>query len=83
VTTLTDLDIPELLAMRTPVPDEIHGLLWWNALTHRERAEWLASADSARPADAWATFKRTYPAATTHDAFLNAHELRANLEATP
>lgn len=37
--------------------DDALGMAWWNALTERERAEWLRKADSARPKDAWEAFK--------------------------
>jgi len=36
------------------------GTVWWNRLREIERAHWLARAQSAVPADAWATFKK-YP----------------------
>ena len=39
--------------------DERRGIAWWNALTLRERKDWLAVAKSAVPADAWEAFKRT------------------------
>ncbi len=40
--------------------DTALGMAWWNRLTRQERAEWLARADSAVPADAWAAFKAGY-----------------------
>ena len=33
------------------------GMAWWNNLTEPERSRWLARANSAVPADAWAAFK--------------------------
>ncbi|NIR58928.1 MAG: hypothetical protein GWO02_05120 [Gammaproteobacteria bacterium] len=33
------------------------GIEWFNSLTPQQRAYWLAQAGSARPADAWATYK--------------------------
>ena len=43
---------------RNPTADEIAGMQWWNSLTEAERADWLARADSAVPAEAWAAYKR-------------------------
>lgn len=37
--------------------DAQSGMAWWNSLTKTQRAEWLARAGSAKPADAWALFK--------------------------
>lgn len=34
------------------------GMRWWNQLREIERAYWLARANSAVPADAWAAFQR-------------------------
>ena len=34
------------------------GMAWWNALSEAKRAFWLAAAQSAVPAEAWACFKR-------------------------
>ena len=31
---------------------------WWNALSPKDRAFWLAFAASAVPSDAWEAFKR-------------------------
>jgi hypothetical protein len=31
---------------------------WWNLLPESGRAAWLAKAQSAKPSDAWATYKR-------------------------
>ena len=39
-------------------PDEAAGIAWWNRLTEAERAQWLAVAGSAVPADAWVAYKR-------------------------
>jgi hypothetical protein len=33
------------------------GMSWWNSLTALERAWWLALANSATPAEAWAAYK--------------------------
>ncbi|TIV92525.1 MAG: hypothetical protein E5V85_28495 [Mesorhizobium sp.] len=44
---------------REPSPDETAGMVWWNSLTEGDRADWLARAGSAVPADAWATYKRS------------------------
>jgi len=39
--------------------DARSGMTWWNGLTERERAEWMARADNTGvAADAWAEFKR-------------------------
>jgi hypothetical protein len=43
---------------RTPTPDERAGMNWWNSLSERERAKWLAEAGSAKPVDAWEAYKR-------------------------
>jgi len=43
---------------REATDDERAGMDWWNALSESERAEWLARAGSAKPADAWAAYKR-------------------------
>jgi len=40
-----------------PTPDETAGMVWWNSLAESDRAAWLARADSAVPADAWAAYK--------------------------
>lgn len=53
--------------MSTPVltpeqrRDAEFGMAWWNNLTEPERSKWLARADSAVPADAWAEFKESGP----------------------
>ena len=44
---------------REPTPDETAGMVWWNSLTEADRADWLARAGSAVPADAWAAYKRS------------------------
>jgi len=36
--------------------DPYQGVAWWNALTEKERGQWLEKADSARPADAYHAF---------------------------
>jgi len=33
--------------------DPQKGIDWWNGISEKERALWLAEAKSARPADAW------------------------------
>ncbi len=38
--------------------DELAGVEWWNSLSEPRRADWLQLADSKKPADAWAEFKR-------------------------
>jgi hypothetical protein len=43
---------------REPTADELAGIEWWNSMSEPRRADWLQLADSARPADAWAEFKR-------------------------
>lgn len=43
---------------REPTPDEAAGMVWWNSLAESDRAAWLARADSAVPAVAWAAYKR-------------------------
>jgi hypothetical protein len=40
-----------------PSADDQMGMDWWNGLTETARANWLKSAASARPVDAWAAFK--------------------------
>jgi hypothetical protein len=44
---------------REPKPDETAGMVWWNSLTEVDRADWLARAGSAVPADAWAAYKQS------------------------
>jgi hypothetical protein len=56
------------------INDEHHGITWFNALTDRGRAAWLAAAQSACPADAWRFYKQQFGAAATHEAFLHATE---------
>ena len=43
---------------RVPTLDETAGMVWWNSLAESDRAAWLARADSAVPAYAWAAYKR-------------------------
>jgi hypothetical protein len=38
--------------------DPQQGVTWWNQLTEQVRAEWLAVAASAVPADAWLAYLR-------------------------
>ena len=56
------------------IHDERHGIAWFNALTDRGRAAWLAAAQSACPADAWRFYKQQYGDVGTHEAFLHATE---------
>ena len=44
---------------REPTPDETAGMVWWNSLSETDRADWLARAGSAVPADAWGAYKRS------------------------
>ena len=37
-----------------PTADELAGMTWWNSLDKSERAYWLAEANTAVPAEAWA-----------------------------
>lgn len=46
-----------MMGDREPTDDERAGIAWWNTLAESERARWLAAANSAKPADAWAAFK--------------------------
>jgi hypothetical protein len=41
-----------------PTDDERAGMDWWNGMTEQQRGAWLETAKSARPADAWAAYKR-------------------------
>jgi hypothetical protein len=43
---------------RGPSADELAGAAWWNSLSEPRRADWLHLADSTKPADAWAEYKR-------------------------
>lgn len=43
---------------REPSADELAGVEWWQSLSEPRRADWLKLADSTKPADAWAEFKR-------------------------
>jgi hypothetical protein len=45
-------------AHRQPTDDEQAGIDWWNALTEAQRADWLETAGTAVPAQAWAAYKR-------------------------
>jgi hypothetical protein len=38
--------------------DGQNGMNWWNTLSPKDRAFWLAFAASAVPSDAWEAFKR-------------------------
>jgi len=41
-----------------PTADELAGIEWWNAISEHRQADWLQMAESAKPADAWAEYKR-------------------------
>jgi len=43
---------------REPTADERAGMDWWNSLSEPRRAAWLYMAQSAKPSDVWAEFKR-------------------------
>jgi len=43
---------------RKPTQDELDGMTWFNSLSEQERAYWLAQADTAIAAQAWAQFKK-------------------------
>ena len=43
---------------REPTAEESAGMAWWTALTEGERANWLARAATAVPAEAWAEYRR-------------------------
>lgn len=43
---------------REPSADELAGVEWWNSLSEPRRVDWLQLAETIRPADAWAEFKR-------------------------
>lgn len=62
--TLTALEAPGA-AQKSPASDADAklGILWWNGLSERERAQWLRVANSAVPADAWQAFQQHGPAA--------------------
>lgn len=40
-------------APRRATADEAAGMMWWNAMTERERLEALRAADTACPAEAF------------------------------
>jgi hypothetical protein len=44
---------------RVPTVEESAGMAWWNGLTEGERANWLARAATAVPAEAWAEYRRS------------------------
>jgi hypothetical protein len=48
----------EVAPVRAAMTDAELGIIRWNRLREIERAYWLARADSAVPADAWAAFQR-------------------------
>ena len=43
---------------REPTADELAGLEWWHSLSEPRRSDWLQLADTTRPAEAWAEYKR-------------------------
>jgi len=43
---------------REPSADELASVEWWNSLSAPRQADWLRLADSTKPAEAWAEFKR-------------------------
>jgi hypothetical protein len=43
---------------REPTADELAGIEWWTSISEPRRADWLRMAESAKPADAWAEYKR-------------------------
>jgi hypothetical protein len=43
---------------REPSADELAGVEWWNSLSEPRRADWLHLAETIKPAEAWAEFKR-------------------------
>jgi hypothetical protein len=43
---------------REPSTDELASVEWWNSLSEPRRADWLQLADSTKPAEAWAEYKR-------------------------
>jgi hypothetical protein len=43
---------------REPINDDELGMIWWNALSERERAYWANLAGTGRAKDAWELFKQ-------------------------
>jgi hypothetical protein len=43
---------------REPSTDELASVEWWNSLSAPRQADWLQLADSTKPAEAWAEYKR-------------------------
>jgi hypothetical protein len=41
-----------------PSADELASVEWWNSLSAPRQADWLRLADSTKPAEAWAEYKR-------------------------
>jgi hypothetical protein len=63
---------------REPSADERAGMEWWNSLPERERALWLGKAQSAKPVDAWAAYKRVMTEAKPIAKFdVNGHSFLA------
>jgi hypothetical protein len=48
--------------------EEADGMEWWNQCSRYERAAWCREAGNARPADAWAAYKRVRDRASMSDA---------------
>ena len=45
------------MSLAAAAADVDAGMVWWNLLAEAERAQWLRSAGSAVPAEAWAFYK--------------------------
>jgi hypothetical protein len=43
---------------REPSSDELVSVEWWNSISEPRQADWLRLADSTKPAEAWAEYKR-------------------------
>jgi len=43
---------------REPSTDELASVEWWNSLSAPRQADWLRLADSTKPAEEWAEYKR-------------------------
>lgn len=43
---------------REPTAGELAGIEWWSSISEHRQADWLQMAESAKPADAWAEYKR-------------------------
>jgi hypothetical protein len=49
--------VDERAAMAAMTADEQLGIAWWNGLTEERRAYWLAQANTAIVAEAWAHYQ--------------------------